>query len=212
MRILIVEDHPIMRGGLKALVQSHWPDAEVLESENLEKAEAVARKQTLDCMTLDLSLPDASGMEILIRMRRIAPNVPVLIMSMHAEEAYAIKSLQMGASAYLNKERAGEELIVAMKRVLAGGQYITSTLAEQLAGFLTGGKSINQLPHESLSSQEYRVMIQLANGKEVGQIAEYMHLSVKTVSTYRSRIMEKMNLKTNSELTRYCLSNGLLSD
>jgi DNA-binding NarL/FixJ family response regulator len=148
-------------------------------------------------------------MEGLARVRRVAPGTPVLILSMHAEAAYAARALQSGASGYLSKDRAGEELMTALERVLAGGRYVTASLAETLADMLVG-QATARPAHDSLSAQEHRVMLLLASGQPVGEVAEHMHISVKTVSTYRSRILEKLNLRSNADLTRYCIAHGLI--
>lgn len=210
MKILIVDDHPIMRHGVRQLIERRWPDARVDEVETL--AAALAHPDTQlgawDAIVLDLSLPDASGLEGLTRLRRSMPRVRALVLSMHNEEAYAARALQLGAAGYLAKERATDELATALERILAGGRYISSTLADRLADLLTG-TPLEKAPHELLSPQEYRVLVLIGAGKPVGEIAGIMHLSVKTISTYRARILEKMALKNNAELTRYCLTNRL---
>jgi len=209
MRILMVDDHPIVRAGVAQLVRARWPDADLLEAGSLGEALACAGKGAWNAVVLDLSLPDASGLEGLARLRRALPATPVLVLSMHAEEAYATRALQAGAAGYLAKDRAGEELVLALDRILAGGRYITASLADKLAGLLIG-QTPDRLPHESLSEQEHRVLLLLAEGKSAGEVAEVMHLSVKTVSTYRTRLLEKMNLRGNADLTRYCLAHGLI--
>lgn len=208
MRILIIDDHSIVRHGVRQLIEQRRRDAQVAEAETLATALALIPTQSWDAIVLDLSLPDASGLEGLARLRRAAPTVPVLVLSMHEEAAYATRALQFGASGYLTKERATEELPAALTRVLAGGRYISSTLADRLADQLTG-KAVDKAPHELLSPQEYRVLVLIGSGKTVGEIAEIMHLSVKTVSTYRARILEKTGLRNNAEITRYCLANHL---
>lgn len=209
MRILLVDDHPILRAGVAQLIRGRWPDTELAEAGSLAEASKYLEKDGWKAIVLDLSLPDSSGLEGLNRLRRKAPDVPVLVLSMHAESAYAARALQSGASGYLTKDRAGQELVAALERVLAGGRYVTASLAEALTDLLTG-RAPDRPPHETLSAQELRVLISLAEGKSVGEAAESMHLSVKTVSTYRTRILDKMQLKTNADLTRYCLSHGLI--
>lgn len=210
MNILIVDDHPIMRHGVRQLIERRWPDVRVDEVETL--AAALAHPDTppgaWDAIVLDLSLPDAAGLEGLTRLRRSVPRVPMLVLSMHNEEAYATRALQLGAAGYLAKERATDELITALERILAGGRYISSALADRLADLLTGA-SLEKAPHELLSPQEYRVLVLIGAGRPVGEIAQMMHLSVKTISTYRARILEKMALKNTAELTRYCVTNRL---
>jgi two-component system, NarL family, invasion response regulator UvrY len=209
MRLLILDDHPIMRLGVRQLLEARWPKAEIIEAELLAKALELVRSQAWNAVISDLSLPDANGLESLIRLRRAAPEVPILVLSMHAEEAYARRALQNGASGYLTKEQASAELVLAVERILAGGRYISASIAGRLADLYIGGRA-ERPAHESLSTQEYRVLIQLAEGASVGAIAETMHLSVKTVSTYRSRILEKLGLKSNADLTRYCLMHELM--
>jgi two-component system, NarL family, invasion response regulator UvrY len=209
MRILIVDDHPIVRAGVAQLIRQHWPQADLVEAGSLAEAMTRLREAGWQAIVLDLSLPDANGVEGLARLRRALPQTPVLVLSMHAEAAYAARALQTGASGYLTKDRAGQELIAALDRILAGGRYVTASLAESLADLLTG-RAIDRPAHESLSAQEHRVLLMLAEGRSVGEAAESMHLSVKTVSTYRGRILDKLQLRSNAELTRYCLTHGLI--
>lgn len=208
-RILMVDDHPIVRAGVAQLIRGHWPDAELAEAGTLAEALGRLREGGWNAVVLDLSLPDAGGLEGLTRLRRAAPDTPVLVLSMHAEAAYATRALQTGAAGYLTKDRAGEELVAALGRVLAGGRYVTASLAETLAGLLTG-QAVDRPAHETLSDQEHRVLLMLAAGRSAGEVAEAMRLSVKTVSTYRARILDKMRLRTNADLTRYCLAQGLI--
>ena len=209
MRILIIDDHPVMRFGVRQLIEQRWSSAEIGEAESLERALALARTGGWDVAVLDLSLPDASGLEGLAQLRRAAPALPILVLSMHNEAAYASRALQLGAAGYLTKEHAIAELVSAVDRVRSGGRYISSGLAEKLAGMLSG-QSAPGLPHESLSPQEYRVMLLIAAGKSAGEIAESMTLSVKTVGTYRARVIEKTGLGNTAEIARYCAQQGLL--
>lgn len=208
MRFLIVDDHPILRSGARQHILERWPDACVLEAGSLAQSEAILAEQEVDCLILDLSLDDASGLEGLTRMRRLIPPIPILVLSGHSEEAYAAKSLRLGAAGYLNKKCACGDLILALENVLAGGRYVTPSLAVRLAHLYSGGGGL--LPHETLSDQEMRVLILIGAGQSVGRIAEAMHLSAKTISTYRARILDKMDLGNNTDLTRYCLSHGLI--
>jgi DNA-binding NarL/FixJ family response regulator len=207
MRLLLVDDHPLVRAGARQLLQDRWPEAQIVESASL--AEAMTAIGDCAAAVTDLSLPDAHGLEALIKLHRRAPAVPLLVLSMHAEEAYAARALQLGASGYLPKDRAGGELVAAVQRLLAGGRYIGADLADRLADLLTGA-SPAQPAHATLSTQELRVALLLAQGRSVGDIAETMFLSVKTVSTYRGRALEKLGLANNAELTRYCLAQGLI--
>lgn len=209
MRVLIIDDHPVMRFGVRQLIERRWADAYIGEAESLAQGLQQARDAAWDIVVLDLSLPDASGLEGLARLRRAAPKLPVLVLSMHAEAAYASRALQLGAAGYLTKEHAIAELVSAIDRVRSGGRYLSSSLAEQLAGLLSG-EQVPGLPHESLSPQEYRVMLLIAAGKTAAEIADSMRLSVKTVGTYRARIIEKTSLANTAEIARYCMKHGLV--
>lgn len=209
MKLLMIEDHPVMRFGVRQLVQQQWPNCEFVEAQSLQEGVDLARGANWDLVLLDLSLPDSSGIEGLVRLRRAVPSIPVLVLSMHNESAYAARALQAGASGYVTKEHATTELLTAIDRVVRGGRYLTATLAERLAGMLAGERA-PQLPHEALSTQEYRVLLLIASGRTAGEIAATMHLSVKTIGTYRSRIIEKTGLSSTAEMARYCLQHGLL--
>lgn len=208
MKALIVDDHPIMRLGVRQLIEHAWPGAGVTEAQTLEEATRAVVADPPDVIVLDLSLPDASGTESAVRMLRVARAVPVLVLSLNAESAYAARLLQMGVAGYLPKDRAGDELVLAVRRLLEGGRYVTSTMADRLLGLLSGGVP-DKLPHEQLSSQEHRVMLLMAAGRTPAEIADTMHLSVKTVGSYRARILEKTGWKNNTELTKYCVQHGL---
>jgi len=208
MRILIVDDHPIMRIGVRQLILQEWPDAQIDEAPTLAQGVSLGQSQRPAVVVLDLSLPDASGVESATRMLRVLKDVPVLVLSLNAEAAYAARLLQMGVSGYLPKDRAGDELVLALKRVISGGRYVTASMADHLLGLLSG-KAPEALPHEQLSAQEHRVMLLIAAGRTPAAIAEAMNLSVKTVGTYRARILEKAGWKNNTELTKYCIHHGL---
>lgn len=210
MKILLLEDHPIVRIGVRQLIVQRWPDAEVVEAETLATALELARRDGLLAAVVDLNLPDAEGLESVSQLRKAAPHLRILVLSLNAEAAYATRALQMGAAGYLNKDRAAEELVTALEKVMAGGRYITDTLAERLAGLMAGESS--KAPHEDLSAQEHRVLVQLAEGKRLTEIGELMHLSPKTVTTYKTRIFEKLRVSSNAELIRYCISHGLIAD
>lgn len=209
MQVLIVDDHPLMRFAVRQLIEHRWPDAGLVDVDRLDLALDAVTSTVFDLAVLDLSLPDTHGLEGLARLRRAAPDMPVLVLSMHAEEAYATRALQLGASGYLPKERATEELIAAIERIRGGGRYISASLAERLADAVAG-RSAAGLPHEQLSAQEHRVMLLIAGGRSAGEIAEIMHLSVKTVGTYRARIIEKTGLAGTAEIARYCAVHGLV--
>lgn len=208
MKCLIVDDHPIMRLGVRQLIIGEWPDAEVSEAASV--ADAVTRITAFkpDIIILDLSLPDVSGTEGVARILRVAKEIPILVLSLNAEAVYASRVLQMGAFGYLPKDLASDELITAVRRILSGKRYVTASMADRLLDIL-GGKSVEQLPHEDLSPQEYRVMLQLAAGKTSSEIGETMHVSAKTVSTYTARILQKTGWKNKVEMTKYCVQHGL---
>jgi DNA-binding NarL/FixJ family response regulator len=213
MRFLIVDDHPITRIGVRQLIRSRWPSADVEEAPRA--SDAVARlAERFDAVILDLNLPDVDGLEGLVRVRRAASGAPVLVLSAHAEKAYAARALQEGAMGYLNKDRAPDELVAALERILSGERYITASLAGEMEEQLLSGSAAPpraRALHEGLSPQEYRVMLQLVEGIAVGEIAAGMHLSPKTVSTYRTRILEKLGLHGNVDLVKYCIAHGLVA-
>lgn len=209
MRVLIIDDHPVMRFGVRQLVERRWPEADIGEAESLGKALALARAQAWDVAVVDLSLPDASGLEGLATLRRAVPGLPLLVLSMHDEAAYAARALQLGAAGYLTKEHATTDLIAAIDRVHGGGRYISADLAARLADLLSG-QQVARAPHEALSAQEHRVMLLIAAGKSASEIADTMHLSVKTVGTYRGRIIDKTGLANTAEIARYCAARGLI--
>lgn len=167
----------------------------------------LALKTEWDVLVLDLSMPGRTGIEVIQAMRDLKPTLPILVLSMHPEDQYAVRLLKSGIAGYLNKDVALENLVIAIRKVVAGGKYISAELAERLAYDLVG--SNNKTPHEALSDREYRVLCLLGQGKTVTQIAEELFISVKTVSTYRTRILEKMNLTTTAELIRYAIENNL---
>lgn len=210
MNIILIEDHPIFRIGVRQLVLQHWPEANVVEAGTLAEALVTVRGMPFQFAIVDLNLPDTSGLEVLSQLVRAVPKTRVLVLSFNSEAAYAQRALQMGAAGYLAKDHAANELITALERIAGGGRYITASLAEQLADLMTGERK--QHLHEELSAQEYRVLIQLAQGQRVGDIAEGMNLSPKTISTYRSRVLEKLQLASNAELARYCVAHALINN
>lgn len=208
MKLLLVEDHPIFRLGLRQLLHRRWPDAEIVETDTLAAALQAVRQDGLVAAIVDLNLPDAQGLESITQLRRAAAALPILVVSLNSETVYAKRALQLGAAGFLNKDRAADELVVALERIIAGGRYITSSLAEQIAGLAVDPPT--EAPHTQLSAQEYRVMVHLAEGQRLTDIAARMHLSPKTVTTYRARIFEKLGVASNAELVRYCITQGLL--
>lgn len=203
VRVLIADDHPIVRRGLKQIVADQ-PDMTVAEAGDGPEALRLADKGKFDVVLLDINMPGISGLDVLSQIRSRQPNLPVLVLSAHSEAEFAVRILKAGASGYLNKELAPEELVKAIRRVIGGKKYVSPAVAELLADSI--GKDEDE-PHASLSDREYQVMLLIAAGKTVSEIAEEIALSVKTVSTYRSRILEKMNLKNNAELMRYVIEN-----
>lgn len=210
-RFLVADDHPIIRLGVRQLIGGAWPGAEVDEADSLAQALRLFQDRHPQLVVLDLMMPDTSGTEAAVRMLRVCGTVPVLVLSSSAEEAFASHLLQMGVSGYLPKDRAGEELVVAVRRLLDGKRYVTNTMADHLVEMI-GGRSASLVPHEQLSIQEHRVMVLMASGIAPAQIAETMHISVKTVGTYRARIFEKTGWKSNVELAKYCVQHGLTAD
>lgn len=208
MTILICEDHKIVREGLRQILQQLEEVVSITEASDGEKALHFLKTVVYDVVLLDISLPDHNGLEILKTIKMKWPSTNVLMLSMHPQEQYAIRALKLGASGYLSKDTASEELILAVKKVSSGGKYISQTLAENLARHLDSD-SFRQ-KHENLSNREFEIMIKLANGKSLQMIGDELFISVKTVSTYRCRVMEKMDLKKNTDLTRYCIENKLI--
>jgi DNA-binding NarL/FixJ family response regulator len=208
MKVLLVDDHPIMRLGVRQLIERAWGVAEIDEAETIADAIRKFGLRPAELVILDLSLPDTTGTEGVARMLRVVKDVPVLILSQNAESTYAARLLQMGVRGYLPKDRAADELVAAIRRLREGGRYVTAAMADRLLGLLDG-KAPDQAVHEQLSAQEFRVMQLIAAGRTPAQIAETMHLSVKTVGSYRARILAKAGWKTNTELTKYCVQHGL---
>jgi two-component system invasion response regulator UvrY len=209
LRILIADDHALVRKGLKQILLEEYPSAIV---EEVNDGEGVIKKSIShewDIIISDLSMPGRGGLDVLKQVKQNLPKLPVLILSIHPEEQYAIRVLKAGAAGYLSKDAANEELVVAVQRVLQGRKYISPSVAEKIAEYLGNGSS-GKAPYEFLSNREFDVFIRLVSGKTVSEIADQLSLSATTVSTYRSRILEKMNMRTNAELTRYALENKLI--
>jgi DNA-binding NarL/FixJ family response regulator len=212
MRFLIVDDHPILRLGVRQLLAQGWPEAEIVEAHSLAQAEAaVADAERFDLVVLDLSLPDAGGLQAPTRLHQVAPEVPILVLSIHAEPAFAARLLQMGVHGYVAKERAGEELVTAAERALAGRQFVTADMADAVLS-LAGDRVGATLPHERLSIQEYRVMCLIGAGRRAAQIAEELKLSPKTVASYRARVFAKGGWGSDVDVMKYCLQHDLLKD
>lgn len=208
IKVIIVDDHLIVREGLKQIISDTSDISVVAEASNGQEAINKIRNYDCDVLLLDISMPGRSGLEILKEIKSELPKLSILILTMHPEEQYAVRVLRAGASGYLTKESAPDELIEAIRKVSDGGKYISSTLAEKLAFNLEvdTGKPF----HQTLSDREFEVMCMISSGKTVTEIADEMSLSVKTISTYRTRILDKMRMKTNAELTYYSIKNDLV--
>jgi DNA-binding NarL/FixJ family response regulator len=208
LRILIADDHTVVRKGLRQILLDEFPGAEIEEVADGGELIKKVMNGKWDVVVSDVSMPGRSGLEALQQIKISHPDLPVLILSIHPEEQYALRALKSGASGYLSKDTAPDELVKAVQKVLLGKKYISQAIAEKLANTFSSDASLQ--PHESLSDREFDVMKLLANGKSVSEIAEMLSLSVTTVSTYRTRVMTKMNLKSNPDLTKYAIEHNLL--
>ncbi len=208
IRILVADDHIVVRRGLRMILLEGFPGATIEEVGDAEDLVKLVIKESWDVVISDLSMPGRSGLDALQQIKQIKPTLPVLILSIHPEDQYAIRVLKAGASGYLSKDMAPDELVNAVQKVMMGKKYITAAVAEKLTSIFDDDK--NKAPHELLSDREFSVLKLLASGKSVSEIAESLFLSVTTVSTYRARIISKMNLKNNAELTLYAIENKLL--
>ena len=202
-RVLLVDDHDVVRRGIRAILEDRSSPIEIREASGGEQALAML-DDPFDLVVLDLSMPGRSGIDLLAEMKHRRPELPILIMSLHAEDQFAIRALRAGASGYLEKSAATEQLVAAVEKIVKGGRYISDALAGRLADGDLGAL------HERLSDREFDVMRGIAGGETVSEIAARMHLSVKTVSTYRTRLLEKMRMETNADLTRYAIDHKLV--
>ena len=207
LRILIADDHSVVRQGLERILRKEYPSAAIESVSDADNLIKKVMKSEWDLIISDLSMPGTTGMETISQIKDLYPKLPVLILTMHSEEQYALRALKAGASGYLSKNMAPEELIDATRRVLIGRKYITSTLAEKLSDQMTG--DYTKMPHELLSDREFEVMKLLASGRSLTEIGQILSISPVTVSTYRRRILEKMQLSTNADLTKYVISTRL---
>lgn len=208
MRILIVDDHALVRQGLRQLLADEMGQAEVAEAADARAALELAGTKKWDVVVLDINLPGRSGFEVLQELKQRQPRLPVLVLTAYPEDQLALRALEAGAAGYVTKQSANEELVNALKKVLAGGSYISPSLAEKIAGRMRRGLEV--APHEKLSPREFEVMVKLAGGRSLKEIAGELALSVKTVSTFRSRVMEKLGLQNNVELAHYAAERGLI--
>ena len=208
LKVLIVDDHAVVRRGLRGILEEELSNASCGEARDAEQALQFLWHEPWDVVVLDITMPGRSGLELLSDVKHNWPDLPVLVLSMHPEDQYALRVLKAGASGYMTKESAPEELVQAIRKVLKGGKYVSSWLAEKLA--LNLQNHGQELPHELLSNREYEVLCQIASGRAVSQIGRDLHLSVKTISTYRRRILQKMDLANNAELTAYAVRHKLV--
>lgn len=207
LRILIVDDHAVVRRGLAEILGEEFDGVVVEEAASGAAALEMAQNHELDLVLLDISMPGRSGLDFMQDLKAIHPHLPVLILSIHSEDLFALRALRSGAAGYITKDSAQEDLVGAVRKVLAGGRYVSPAMGEKLAATLSAPEGRPR--HETLSNREYEVLCQIATGMAVKEIAEKLSLSVKTISTYRARILEKMAMKTNADLTRYVIHEGL---
>ena len=208
IRVVVVDDHAVVREGLKRIISEN-PGMEVTgEAGDGIEAMKVIHGAPCDVVVLDITMPNRSGLDVLKQLHLESPHLPVLVLSMHSEDQYAVRVLRAGASGYLTKESAPAKLVKAIRKVVRGGRYVSAELAERLAVHLNSDST--KAPHEILSDREYQVLCMIASGKTVTMIGEELELSVKTISTYRVRLLEKLGMKNNAELTRYAIKEGLV--
>ena len=208
MKFLIVDDHVVVRQGLRQMLADEYPPAAFGEATNAAEALQRVLHETWDLVLIDVTLPGRSGIDALADLRKAQPNLAIIVLSMHPESEFAVRALKAGAAGYLTKQSAAEELLDAVRKALRGERYITAALAEQLADTVVGKKTAP--PHESLSERELQTLRLLAQGKPVKEIASALSLSPKTVSTYRARVLEKLNLNSTVDLARYALEHQLI--
>ena len=207
LRIMLIDDHPIVRRGVRDILSDAYSAAIIEEVGSGGEATSLVRSQPWDMVILDLTLPDCSGLDVLKRIREMQERLPVLVLSMHAADQFARRAIAAGASGYLTKDAADAELVTAVSRLMRGGKYFGASVMEGVVHGLHPDH--RERPHERLSDREYQVLRMIGDGKTVSEIAQELELSVKTVSTYRARVLEKMDMRTNAELTRYALRHGL---
>lgn len=209
IKILIADDHTTVRTGLKQILVEEADVSEVGEARNAHEAIDLVRSRRWDLVVTDISMPGRGGLELLKEIKSEQPKLPVLVLSMHPEEQYAVRALKAGASGYMSKEAASDELVKAVRKILRGGRYISDSVADLLAADI--GEEAGRPRYETLSDREYQVMIMIASGKAVSDIAAELALSVKTISTYRARVLEKMGMKNNAELMHYAIEEGIVT-
>jgi two-component system, NarL family, invasion response regulator UvrY len=209
IRILIADDHAVVRRGLRQMLTDESDLKVVGEAHNSQELLALARQHTCELMILDISMPGRNGLDVLRELRQEFPKTAVLVLSMHPEDQYAVQAFRAGASGYLTKESAPEELVLAIRKVVRGGRYVSAALAEKMAVDLSANR--DKAPHETLSTREFQILCMIGSGKSLTEIADELALSVKTIATYRARILEKTEMKNNAELIRYTIHNRLVT-
>ena len=207
IKVIVADDHPLLRKGVAQLVETPNDVELAADCGNGRELLELVRKVKCDVVIMDMLMPGMNGLDLIKQIKAEKPRLPVLVLTMFAEDQYAIRALHAGASGYVTKEALGEQLLDAIRKVAGGGKYVSESLAEKLAGRIVEGATA---PHEMLSDREYQVMCMIADGKTVSDVAAKLKLSVKTISTYRARVLEKLHLKNNSEITRYAMENHLV--
>ena len=207
-RILIADDHELVRRGLKQILADEFPKLQTGEAGNARDTIEAVRKQAWDMVLLDINMPGRSGLEVLEELKRLRPSMPVVMLTAFPEEDYAVRSFKLGAAGYVNKRSASDELLAAVRKALAGGRYVSASLAEKLAASVAGDAPA--VPHETLSNRELQLLRFIAQGRSIKEIASELGLSEKTIGTYRTRLSQKMGLSTNVELTRYAMQQKLV--
>lgn len=208
IKVLVADDHAVVRRGLRDILTATGDILVGGEAATAHDVRRLVREQRWDVVVLDISLPEGNGLDLTADIRRERPETPVLILTVHSEKQYAIRAIKAGAAGFLTKESAPDKLIDAVRKIAGGGRYVSAELAETLASLLAG--ETPSQPHDRLSDREFEILKMLASGKTVSQVAQTLALSVKTVSTHRTRLLKKMNMKTNAELTRYAMRSGLV--
>ena len=208
LKLLLVDDHELIRAGLKQLLQASLGHLMVGEARNADEAILLLDQQAWDIAITDITMPGRSGLDLLMELKKLRPELPVLVLSVLSEDEVAVRVLKSGAAGFVHKETSGEELVKAVRKVIAGGKYVSPSLAEKLALRITAPET--EEPHKKLSDREYVVMTMLASGTSLTQIGKILALSIKTISTYRSRILGKLHMETNADLTRYELKHRLV--
>ena len=208
LKILLADDHAVVRHGVKQILADAFAQATFGEAKNAHELLDLIGNEHWDILVLDLSMPGGNGLEALKQIKNDHPQLPVMVLSMFPEDQYAVRTIRAGAAGYLNKESAPEELVQAIRKILHGGQYISASVADELVMYARNDD--DQPLHKCLSDREYQVLCLIASGKEVKEISSELGLSAKTISTYRARVLQKMNMNTNAELTHYAIRNGLV--